>query len=137
MRKIFCSLSLCGLLSLSLLCGCDVSSMSTLSDISKPFVGEYACGRLLLNGEDVLPQYEYVKLSLDYDGSFGLSFCGVDGNEDEYHGGYRVLTNDEQIEFTFEEGLNRQRRVFPLKDGVIYIDLLFRNALLHAEFSMP
>ena len=72
MRKLLLtgvSLVLC----LFLLCGCNVSRMSTLPELSKPYAGLYECEKVTLGGEDFTDRFEYLRLELSYGGEFRLS----------------------------------------------------------------
>ena len=40
------------------LTGCSVSDMSSLTELSRPYVGEYACEELRLGEEDMLCRFE-------------------------------------------------------------------------------
>ena len=56
MRKVFaCFAPL--FLAAALLCGCSVSEMSTLRELSRPYTGEYACETLTYAGRDLLEGY--------------------------------------------------------------------------------
>ena len=66
MRKVFAVIA--PLFLAALLCGCSVSEMSTLRELSRPYTGEYACETLTYAGRDLLEGYEYIRLTLAYGG---------------------------------------------------------------------
>lgn len=124
-------LSLLGGLSFALLLtGCDVDEMSTLKDLSRPYVGEYRCKRLELGGEDVLKEYKAVKLDLGQDGSYRLFYRRADGGTGEHSGTYSM--KEERIRLT-SAGSSYE---FPYQNGAVRIESLFAGKLLYAEFSM-
>ena len=79
MRKHFClaALALCA----ALLTGCEggVSEMSSLTELSRPYLGEYVCERLLLAGEDVLPAFGELRLTLTPAGEACFSWTTKEG----------------------------------------------------------
>ena len=115
-------------------CGCDAENMTTLAEVSRPYVGEYRCEKLLLGGEDCMEGYEYVLLTLDREGNFQLSYLSREGAEGGYGGAYQMNREGDEITFTAKKGLLSVSRTFPLDNGTILIDVPFRGKLLHAEF---
>ena len=55
--------------------------MSSLTDLSRPYVGEYICEELRFGEEDLLGGFEYVRLTLGPDGDAQLTWRTVDGGE--------------------------------------------------------
>lgn len=138
MRKAIRTGMLCAaLFALFTLGGCDVEEMSTLPDLSRPYAGFYECEKLLLGGEDVSKEFEYLRLELGYGGEFTFTYRGTDGNEGTYRGKYRVDMQKGEISFTSGHGLKSSAFTFPMRDGCVFIDLTFGGKLLHAEFSFP
>lgn len=131
MRKIICAF-LPALFPL-LLTGCNVKEMSSLRDVSKPYVGEYQCEKLTLGGNDMLGRFEYVRLNLEYDGKFTLSYCGENGSKGKFGGEYDFGENG--VTFTADYGQIYESRTFPYEKGVLYIEYPFGGTLLHAEFT--
>lgn len=114
------------------LSGCDFDERSTLRDISKPYAAEYRCRKLLLGGEDELPSFSVLKLTLGYYGAFTLAYESADGNRGEYTGTYTVDGESGTVTFAAGEG---KRYRFPFRGGTVYIELPLGEKLLHAEFS--
>lgn len=136
MRKLLLtgvSLVLC----LFLLCGCNVSRMSTLPELSKPYAGLYECEKVTLGGEDFTDRFEYLRLELSYGGEFRLSYRGKEGGEGQYGGTYRMNAEGDAITFTGKTGLRSVSRTFPVKNGAILVELTFGRKLFYAEFKMP
>lgn len=131
MRKLCCALlaALC----LILFTGCDVREMSSLRDVAKPYVGEYQCEKMTLGGDDVLQNYEYVRLKLSYNGKFTLFYRDKNGRKGEYGGEYSFAENS--ITFTAKNGTEESSKSFPYKKGTVYIELPTDGKLLLAEFS--
>lgn len=113
--------------------GCDVNDMSSLREISRPYVGEYNCEILTLGGEEMLHHFKYVKLNLSYKGEFTLSYCDKGGMKGEYAGTYSL--GEDGITFTSQNGTVRESRTFPYEKGVISVQIALGEKLLLAEFT--
>lgn len=132
MKKLFCALALAG----ALLCsGCHAEKMSSLKDISRPYAGEYRCKKLLLGGEDLLGNFDYLKLQLDGSGTYRLFYAG-DGGEGEQTGEYDLSPEEGTVTLRARSGNGEKTYVFPYRKGKISLGLQFREKFLYAEFSM-
>lgn len=136
MRK---CLYLLGLLfpGLFLLSGCNVSEMSTLSDLSKPYVGLYECEQIQLGNQDMTDRFKYIRLELGYGGEFELTYQTKEGNKGGYEGTYSADTGAHTITLSAKTGFVRKSFTFPMENGKIYADYMLQGKLLHAIFSMP
>lgn len=136
MRKIvyFLGLLFSGVLLFS---GCNVSEMSTLSDLSKPYVGFYECEQIQLGNEDMTERFDYIRLELSYGGEFSLTYKSKEGNEGGYGGTYSADTGAHKITLNANVGQMRKSFTFPMENGKIYADYMLRGKLLHAIFSAP
>lgn len=114
------------------LAACDVNEMSSLEEISKPYTGEYQCEKLLYGAKDYTDLYE-IKLTLEADGSFRLSYRDGHGGEGGYQGQY--VYEENIIVFTSKNGAKSVSRGFLYENGIISIELPIGGKLLHAEFS--
>lgn len=121
-----CALAVCPL------SACDVDEMTTLAEVSRPYVGEYRCERLLLGGEDMLPRFEICRLELAYGGEFTLFYRTREGLEGEY-GGYYSFSPDQSSVVFSARGMERE---FPVVSGSIVIELNLGGRLLLAVFKM-
>ncbi len=119
------------------LCACDVSQMSSLYDLSKPYLGFYECESISLGGEDYTEKFDYLRLELGYDGTFELSYREKSGGKGGYNGTYQVDSEAEEITFSAKYGLMQKSFTFPMKKGRIYVEYMLGGKLLHAVFSMP
>ena len=120
-----------------MLSACDVSQMSTLPDLSKPYVGIYECERAMLGGEDMTEKFDYIRLELSYGGEFELTYRAQDGNEGGFSGTYEASAEKGEITLNAQSGILRKSFTFPMENGSILIDLPFGGKLLHAEFRLP
>lgn len=116
--------------------GCNMNEMSSLKDISRPYVGEYKCRKLQMGGEDELKNFEYIKLELDYSGTFQVSSQDLNGKEDFYDGTYKISEEEATVTLSSKAGGKEQSFVFPYEKGKVIIQLHFNEKLLYAEFSM-
>lgn len=126
------------LCALFMFCACEkVEDMGSLPDLSKPYTGEYTLKKLTLGGEDYTDKFDSVKLELDYDGEFELTYKEKNGQKGSYSGEYSVSAEREEITLSSKAGMRSVSRTFPMKDGSILIDLKLGTKLLHAEFAFP
>ena len=135
MKKFFAIFAL--IVSLFALCSCDVADMGSLSDLSKPYAGQYECTRLTLGSEDMTGKFEYVRLELRNSGAFELSYRTAEGSEGSYGGEYSMNTETGELTLSAKTPLRTISHKFPVENGVILVDFNFRGKLLHAEFEMP
>ena len=137
-KRSFITIFLTMLCVLLLFSACEkVEDMGTLPDLSKPYTGEYALKRLMLGDKDFTEKFEYVKLTLEPDGQFLLSYKDKAGQSSGYAGQYEVSTEKGEIKFSTKNGLRTVERTFPMEHGNILIDLKLGTKLLHAEFAFP
>lgn len=123
--------------SLFALTGCDVSQMSSLPELSKPYTGFYECETLSYGGEDALTKFESVMLELDYSGKFQLSYRTENGNTGKYGGTYSMDLEAEEITFSAHAGLRSVSRSFAYRDGTILVEMPINGKLLYAVFKLP
>lgn len=132
MKKILCS---CWIILCFFLCtACDVSELSTLKDISRPYVGEYQCKTLMFGDEEMIDRFEYVKLTLDGKDAFIFRARDEFGHDYTYEGTYQY--HDDRFTFTGGFGIRKMSRDIRYDQGTLSIDLPFAGKLLHAEFAL-
>lgn len=118
-----------------LFAGCegDVTKMSSLAELSRPYVGEYECEQLTLAGKDMLKEFEWVRLTLGYDGNAVLFWKKKDAGEGEYSMRYEADPDGGTITF-FPEKRGIAARTFPMKEGTLRIGLSLGGRYLEAVF---
>lgn len=114
---------------------CNVTEMSSLKDISRPYAAEYTCKRLQIGERDALGDYEYIKLDLKYGKKFECRYRSKDGAEGAYAGTYEIPDGEESVKFTAMENGEEKSYVFPYREGKVMVGLLFRGQILYGEFS--
>ncbi len=119
-----------------LLAGCDVASMSSLSELTEPYAGTYECTALTLGGEDLLPRFEKIGLELK-GGEFVLTCRPLSGEEGKLRGAYSVSPEGDGATFRVTLAGREYVRAFRREAGAIYVDENVGGRLLHAEFRMP
>lgn len=116
---------------------CNVSEMSTLADVSKPYVGMYECELIQLGSEDYTERFEYLRLELKYGGDAVLSYKEKEGGSASYRASYSADPEAGEITLSAQIGLSKKSYTFPFKKGKIYVDYPMQGKLLHAVFAMP
>ena len=134
-KRLFLFLPL--LLCLLLFASCDVEKMGSLPELSKPYLGVYACETLTLGGEDVLDKFEKIELELEYDGTFELTYLDLNGVEGSYSGEYSLSPEDGTITMSVDAGARSAPRTFRMEKGGIIVDANVLGKLLYAEFRLP
>lgn len=107
---------------------------SELKDITCPHLGFYECENATLSGEDLLDEFDHVRLELKADESFVLYYAKKDGKENKETGKYSYDREKEEIRLSAGEG-NAIKRTFPIKDGVILVTLRFGTKTLRMQFK--
>lgn len=119
-----------------LLAGCRAENLSTLKEISKPYVGVYACEEITLGGRDLKEKVEELTLELKGDGTFELSYRTAAGSEGGFAGNYTLDQERGEISLSSAQGRSGPH-VFRYEKGAVLIDHNLYGELLHAKFSMP
>lgn len=131
MRKVFFKLLFALELSLFSLCGCAAESSSTLSEISRPWSGEYHCQTLTLGEKNLLSEGYKMFLTLDKE-DFSLRMISPAGESKE-SGTYAFSEEEEKI--TFYHSALPVGRSFPMKKGKIYISENVGGQIFLAVFA--
>ena len=124
---------LVGLVSLALASGWTKNG--TLTEISKPYLGEYACEVITFDGKDKLADFEYFKLEICSDGQMKLCFKEK-GRKDK-----TVLLeyeyDEQKKEFTVKSqfGIFKKEEKVPYEDGRLTAFLKIGGKHLIAKFS--
>ena len=105
----------------------------SLTDITKPYLGEYECKKIVFDGEDHSDWFSDVRLELKPDKTFVLTYP-QNGKKHETKGRYVYDEQSETITLS-AEGAETFKRRFPLKDGMIYITLTFGEKTLSMQFE--
>ncbi len=120
-----------------LLSACNASEMGTLTELTRPYAGEYVCEELTYGGRDLLENFDYIRLSLSPDESFSVSYKTAFGGEGSYGGGYSIDEKKGEIVLSGSIAERTVSRAFPMKDGAVYLDYVFGGSNLHAVFRLP
>ncbi len=107
---------------------------SELKDVASPHLGFYECENATLAGEDLMGEFDYVRLELKSDESFVLYYSKKGEKESKETGKYRYDREKEEIRLSAGEG-SGIKRTFPLKDGVIFVTLRLGTKTLRMQFK--
>ncbi len=122
--------------SLGAMAGCEVEKMSSLEDISKPYLGVYEAEELRLGDADLTDKFSYVRLELDYGGKFTLSYRTEEGIEEQKTGRYEFDTTKNELTMSVNEGGVSYSRTYRVENGAIVIDENFMGKQLYAKFTL-
>lgn len=114
-----------------LLCaGCSVSEMSTLRELSRPYLGEYKCETLICGGTDMLSAFSGLRLTLTPGGEARFDWKNAEGG-----GASMSLPCETDIEnglVTLHAG--GISRTATLQGGVLEMRAVMCGRLLYARF---
>ncbi len=93
----------------------------TLTDITKPYLGEYECKSATLGNEEYVDEFSYIILDLKADETFVLRYKTKNKMKGEEKGEYSYDKEKETITLTLGEK-SQFKREFSLKKGRICIE---------------
>ena len=93
----------------------------TLTDITKPYLGEYECKSATLGNEEYVDEFSYIILELKADETFVLRYKTKNKTKGEEKGEYSYDKEKETITLTLGEK-SQFKREFSLKKGAICIE---------------
>ena len=106
----------------------------SITDIAKPYLGEYRCETATLGGNDCLGNFKDIVLELKDETSYQLRYQLKNGYKGAEEGTY-VYDKEKQI-LTLSLGKNGQwKREVPIKNGKICISVTLGDTLLYLCFT--
>ena len=105
-----------------------------MTDITKPYLGEYECKQVLLGQEDCLKNFTNITLELKPKNQFILSYKAKDEKKRTIKGNYEYDDEKELVTLKSEE-MQGIKRSFPLKGGTLYITLPVGEKTLSMRFE--
>ncbi len=105
-----------------------------LTDITKPYLGEYECKQALLGQEDCLKNFTNIVLELKPKNEYVLFYQSERDKKRTVEGKYEY--DDEKGILTLTSGEGQcLKRSFPIKDGIVYITLRVGEKTLSMKFE--
>ena len=105
-----------------------------LTDITKPYLGEYECKSALYGKMEYLQEFSFITLSLEKDDTFILTYETKNGQKGKQTGNYKYDKEKKSICFSIE-GEYGFERCFPMEKGVITLALPLGSTMLYMEFE--
>ena len=106
-----------------------------LTDISRPYLGEYRCESLYVGGEDKLGDFDYFRLELSSKGEMKLLYKLKDKEPTEVPLEYDYNSETQEITVRGQWGIFKMQQSFPLKNGELNALLRFGNKQLLIKFK--
>ena len=106
----------------------------SLTEVSKPYLGEYECKEARLGEEELLGDFSYIRLELLPNGKYTLRYCEKEGKKQELKGKYRYDENRETLTLYLMQG-GVFKREFPLKKGKITATVPLGDKTLVLQFE--
>lgn len=132
MKKLLKKGWVCLLILVSALCFSCCANTS-LKDITKPYLGEYECKSATLGEMDMLNAFSYIKLELQADDRFLLTYKTKHGETGRQQGAYKYDGEEKSLILSMEGGA--YKRSFPIDKGTIDISLPIGGKQLYLQFS--
>ena len=105
-----------------------------LTDIAKPYLGVYDCTQAKLSEKDLLANFDDLKLELKDKGEYVLYVKEKGGKTKKVKGKYQYDNKSETI--TIQVADSRVfHRAFPLKKGVLVINVPYGDKTLQLQFT--
>lgn len=122
----------CGFCTLS---ACNAESLGTLSAVAHPYAGTYECKYVLFNEQNLLDDFDYIRLELKNDDRFSVYFRDKNGVKGRYFGNYSYDT--ENNTFTIREKMfgRSLEKTFSVTEGVIDIAVQYGEKMLLVKFE--
>ena len=105
-----------------------------LTDITKPWLGQYECESATYQGEEYLDDFSFIRIELKPKGKFKVFYKKKDGSKAQSGGYYEYDEEKEEITL-YGEGKETLKRKFPLKNGVMQITVRLGLHTLSMKFK--
>ena len=106
---------------------------STLSDVAKPYLGEYECKSAQLGSKDYMKKFSYIRLELKDTENFTLYYKEKGEKKKQVSGKYVYDKEKGTLQLTEKSGL--LKREFPLVDGLLTVSLPIGEKFLVLQFE--
>ncbi|MCD7728570.1 MAG: hypothetical protein LUI60_01485 [Clostridia bacterium] len=114
---------------------CGLDATTTLKDLTSPYIARYECTQATLGGDDLLQDYEYIRITILDEKEMELSFKQKDGKVKAKTFGYTY--DKESGEISAEQGALgveiRERAV--IKDGSFTVSFPLGTKQLILKFD--
>jgi hypothetical protein len=107
---------------------------NSLKEITKPYLGEYACTQAMFGGEDFLNGFEYITLALEKDNNFTLTFCEKEKTKQIHKGKFSYNEKKQTIALKGAKKMGFQKE-YPIKNGEIFITIGMGKLSLALKFE--
>lgn len=115
----------------------NLMNMSSLEDVSKPYVGVYECKYIMFGGENLLDKFDYVKFELLRNGVYKIEFKDKNNVKGVYRGHYEYDNSNNFI--TIDENVfgHKIKKSFTAEKGCVEVNVQYGDKLLAVKFEMP
>ncbi len=110
------------------------TKLSTLPEITKPYLGCYQCKSVTLGDKEYLDDFSDISLYLNNDETFTLYYSPKDGERHEQKGNYKYDIEKGTITFSIK-GLPCFKRSVVVEKGVFFITLPIGIKTLRLHFE--
>ena len=118
----------------ALLFSCANVKDSSLTDVTKPYLGEYHCSSATLGEKEYVDDFSFITLELAKDNAFILRYATKTGIKGEQKGEYVYDKASESVTFSID-GKAPIKKSFPLKDGKLQIDFRVGSKMFNVKLE--
>ena len=118
----------------SLLFSFSALKVGALTDVTKPYLGEYECKMATYGKKDLFKDFSCIVLELRGDNSFSLRFKDKQGKMQEETGTYEYDTEKNTVRFKWQ-GKTQLKRDFLLENGSLSGALKLGWRTLYLQFE--
>ena len=108
--------------------------VSSLKDITKPYLGVYECREAKLDEIDYLDKFDYIRLELQRKNRCLFTYKIKGEKSKQERGNYEYDKRNQTITFQ-AEGMPFLKKQFPLRDGELTILVTFGGKTLKMRFE--
>ena len=119
---------------MSLLFSFSALQTGNITDVTKPYVGEYECKSAIYGKKDITDGFTYIILDLRPDETFVLRYRTEKGKTGEETGTYRYDDEKKTVRFSLENKGEFQRE-FPLENGELSVTVKLGMRTLSIVFE--
>lgn len=105
----------------------------SLTDIAKPYLGEYRCEMATLGSNNCLEQFKDVILELKDENTYEIRYQLKNGYKGAEEGKYVYDKEKQTLTLTLGK-VEQWKREVPIKNGKIYISVPLGDTLLYLRF---
>ena len=120
----------------ALLCACEVQKMSSLKDLTMPYIAMYECTEARLDDEDYLEKFDYIRITLINKSDMEICFKPKDGDKRSTKGTYTYDKETHELQANIGILWVNYSEKTKIEKGSFVIKRSFGHKQLYMKFEM-